>query len=238
MTTKVGAWSVNTWRTRYALKYKGIPFTTTWLELCDVEREMIAAGAPPSGKWADGRPKYTVPTIYDSLTKEYITDCHEIARYLDKTYPDKPLLFPHNTSGLQHVFTDTMFQKVAFAFFPAILEHGFKIFNERTQVYFRETREKIFGKKLEEIWGDEVAVKKAKADGKEGLKWVEAMVKENGDTALFLLGDSPVDADFAIASVFQWIKKGYPAMWEELKGLNGGRWARFMEAMHQYEDEN
>ena len=131
-----------------------------------------------------------------------------------------------------------MFQKVAFAFFPAILEHGFKIFNERTQVYFRETREKIFGKKLEDIWGDEAAVKKAKVDGKEGLTWVETMVKENGDNALFLLGDSPVDADLAIASMFQWIRKGYPAMWDELKGLNGGRWARFMEAMHEYEDEN
>ena len=162
-----------------------------------------------------------------------------IARYLDKTYPDTPRLIPPEADALTAAFEDAFWR--AFpreSLGPIVYPAAFKCLREKSRPFFRETREKIFGKKLEEIWGDEAAVKKAKADGKEGLTWVEAMVKENGDTALFLLGDSPVDADFAIASVFQWIKKGYPAMWGELKGLNGGRWARFMEAMHQYEDEN
>ncbi|KAL1729317.1 hypothetical protein EV714DRAFT_284987 [Schizophyllum commune] len=217
MATKVGPYSLNTWRTRYALNFKGLPFTTVWLELCDVERELSAAGAPPSGTWPDGRPQYT------------------IARYLDETYPDHRTLFPHGTVGLQHAFVGEFINKVVFPSFPIALEGCYAVMPERTQVYFRETREKMFGKTLEEIWGDKAAVEKGWMDVKKGLDWLEGILQENGDDNLFLLGDTPVEADLAIASMFQWIIKASTQVWNDLKVLNGGRWGRLVDALRLYE---
>ncbi|KAL1663215.1 hypothetical protein GGF50DRAFT_128134 [Schizophyllum commune] len=201
----------------YALNIKGLPFTTIWLELCDVERELSAAGAPPSGTWPDGRPQYT------------------IARYLEETYPDRRTLFPHGTVGLQHAFVGEFINKVVFPSFPIALEGCYAVMPERTQVYFRETREKMFGKTLEEIWGDKAAVEKGWMDVKKGLDWLEGIIKENGDDKLFLLGDTPVEADFAIASMFQWIMKASVPVWNDLKVLNGGRWGLLVDALRQYE---
>ncbi|KAI5884889.1 uncharacterized protein SCHCODRAFT_01164723 [Schizophyllum commune H4-8] len=217
MATKVGPYSLNTWRTRYALNFKGLPFTTVWLELCDVERELSAAGAPPSGTWPDGRPQYT------------------IARYLDETYPDSRTLFPHGTVSLQHAFVGEFISKVVFPSFPIALEGCYAVMPERTRVYFRETREKMFGKTLEEIWGDKAAVEKGWADVKKGLDWLEGVIKENGDDKLFLLSDTPVEADMAIASMFQWIIKASMPVWNDLKVLNGGRWGRLVDALRRYE---
>ena len=253
MATKVGPYSLNTWRTRYALlsrllapyadvapiryalNLKGLPFTTVWLELCDVERELSAAGAPPSGTWPDGRPQYTVPTIFDSFTNRYISDAHQIARYLDETYPDRPTLFPHGTVGLQHAFVGEFINKVVFPSFPIALKGCYAVMPERTQVYFRETREKMFGKTLEEIWGDNAAVEKGWVDVKKGLDWLEGILQEGGDDKLFLLGDTPVEADLAIASMFQWIIKASTPVWNDLKVLNGGRWGRLVDALRLYE---
>ncbi|KAI4527143.1 hypothetical protein K525DRAFT_187462 [Schizophyllum commune Loenen D] len=235
MATKVGPYSLNTWRTRYVLNLKGLPFTTVWLELCDVERELSAAGAPPSGTWPDGRPQYTVPTILDSLTNRYISDAHQIARYLDETYPDRRTLFPHGTVGLQNAFVGEFINKVVFPSFPIALEGCYAVMPERTQVYFRETREKMFGKTLEEIWGDTAAVEKGWVDVKKGLDWLEGILQENGDDKLFLLGDTPVEADLAIASMFQWIIKASTPVWKDLKVLNGGRWGRLVDALRPYE---
>ncbi|KAL1751595.1 hypothetical protein FB107DRAFT_278506 [Schizophyllum commune] len=237
MATKVGPYSLNTWRTRYALNFKDLPFTTVWLELCDVERELRAVGAPPSGTWPDGRPQYTVPTIFDSLTNRYISDAHQIARYLDETYPDKPTLFPHGTVGLQHAFVEEFFRKVVFPVFSIVAEGCYGVMSERTAMYFRETREKMFGKTLEELWGDTAAIAKGWVEMKEGLDWVERLVQENGDDKLYLLGDSPVEADLAIASAFQWIIKANAACWDEVKTLNGGRWARLVDGLHHYEGD-
>ncbi|KAL1743843.1 hypothetical protein HDZ31DRAFT_40025 [Schizophyllum fasciatum] len=240
MATKLGtAYSVNTWRTRYALKYKGLAFATVWLELPDVERELRAAGAPPSGTWPDGRPKYTVPTIFDPATARHVTDAHAIARYLDATYGgDRPALFPRGTAGVQRVFVDALYERVATPAFPTVFEAFFKeLFSEPTQVYFRATREKFFGRALEEMWEDKAAIEKAWEGLKAGLDWVEATIRENGEEAVYLLGNAPVNADFAIASLFQWYRRASPARWEEVKALNGGRWVRFMESMRQYEEE-
>ncbi|KAI5890799.1 uncharacterized protein SCHCODRAFT_02669915 [Schizophyllum commune H4-8] len=234
MATKVGAYSPNTWRTRYALNYKGLPFTTVWLELCDVERELRAAGAPPAGTWPDGQPQYTVPAIFDSLTNRYVSDAHQIARYLDETYADRPMLFPHGTAGLQHAFVGQFISRVVFASIPIALKGCYAVMSERTQTYFRETREEIFGKKLEEIWA-EAAVEKGWVDVKEGLDWLETIVKENGNDKLFLLGDTPTEADLAIAAMFQWINKASTPVWNQLKVLNGGRWARLVDALSRYE---
>ncbi|KAJ8699426.1 hypothetical protein PTI98_002541 [Pleurotus ostreatus] len=54
------AWSHNTWRVRYALNIKGIPYQTVWVEYPDIEAVCKKIGASPTGEEA---PHYTLPVI-------------------------------------------------------------------------------------------------------------------------------------------------------------------------------
>ncbi|THU78683.1 hypothetical protein K435DRAFT_786154 [Dendrothele bispora CBS 962.96] len=38
--SKIGAWSPNTWKTRYSLNYKGIPYKTVWVESPDIAKTL------------------------------------------------------------------------------------------------------------------------------------------------------------------------------------------------------
>ncbi|KAI0682851.1 hypothetical protein BC835DRAFT_807562, partial [Cytidiella melzeri] len=66
------AWSPNTWRTRYALNYKGIPYRTEWVEYPDIEPLCKKIGGSATAKKEDGRDHYTLPMIYDPSTGEVV----------------------------------------------------------------------------------------------------------------------------------------------------------------------
>ncbi|KAJ7483558.1 hypothetical protein FB451DRAFT_1234964 [Mycena latifolia] len=61
-------WSPNTWKTRYALNFKGIPYKTSWVEYPDIEPLSREVGAAPTRNKPDGRPHYTLPMIHDPST--------------------------------------------------------------------------------------------------------------------------------------------------------------------------
>ncbi|TRM68739.1 hypothetical protein BD626DRAFT_425811 [Schizophyllum amplum] len=234
--SRFGPFSGNSWRTRYALSYKKLPFSTVWVELGDIAEVLSVAGAPTTGTWADGRPKYTVPTIHDPKTSRHVAGGYEIACYLDETYPASPALLPYGTAGLQHLFVDALMDRIVSPGFPAMLEGAFGLFNPSSAAYFRETREKMWGKTLEDMFSDTVAVKKAWTGLKEGLDWLENTIKESGEGSMFLLGSTVTYGDLVIGSTFKWLSIANPERWEEVKKLNGGRWGRFMEFLRQYED--
>ncbi|KAG2152784.1 hypothetical protein DEU56DRAFT_868809 [Suillus clintonianus] len=88
-------WSTNPAKPRFVLSYKDIPFVTLWVEYSDIPIAMKAIGAKPN-KRRNGSDIYTVPVLSDPNTGALITDSLEIASYLEKTYPEKPI-FPSNS---------------------------------------------------------------------------------------------------------------------------------------------
>lgn len=58
-------------------------------------------GAKPTEYKEGNRPWYTLPIIYDPLTKTVVTDSFDIAIYLDRQYPSTPVVFPPGTIALQ-----------------------------------------------------------------------------------------------------------------------------------------
>ncbi|KAG2753174.1 hypothetical protein P692DRAFT_20723077 [Suillus brevipes Sb2] len=94
--------SPNPAKSRFVLRYKDIPFVTIWVEYSDISIAMKAIGAK-SKKRRDGSDVCTVPVLSDPNTGALIMDSLEIASYLEKTYPEKPI-FPNNSESLIYAF--------------------------------------------------------------------------------------------------------------------------------------
>ncbi|GLI74767.1 hypothetical protein PoHVEF18_003015 [Penicillium ochrochloron] len=91
--------AVNPWKTRLALNFKGVPYTTSWVPLPDISKVRSKLKVPPCRKFADGSDFYTLPIIEDPTTGSLVGDSFDIAVYLQKTYPNSGAgdLFPPQT---------------------------------------------------------------------------------------------------------------------------------------------
>jgi glutathione S-transferase len=108
------------------------------VEFLDIAATMEIIGASPT---AGGM--YTVPVIKDPNTGAVVSDSHTITKYLDETYPDKPLI-PRRAHVLlqtfESLFMDTVLKPSSRLFMARTLE----IQNDSSRVFFVETRLKMF----------------------------------------------------------------------------------------------
>ncbi|CEF78782.1 unnamed protein product [Fusarium graminearum] len=84
----------NPWKSRLALNFKGVPYTTTWVAMTDIAKTRISLNVPAGRKFADGKDFYTLPIMQDPTTGALLGDSFDIALYLNKTYPGGGDLFP------------------------------------------------------------------------------------------------------------------------------------------------
>ncbi|THH18209.1 hypothetical protein EW146_g2740 [Bondarzewia mesenterica] len=219
---KTQAWSPNTWKARFALNMKGLPYKTI--------------GAEHTGV-LDGKPHYTLPVIHDTTTGAVISESYKIAQYLDKTYPSAPRIIPAGTDALQRMFTEVLSSKVGKLVFLICGYPSMVQLPPRSLEYFSRTREAIFGKPVKELLADSERGKVWKtvidSFGEVG-KWMDA----NGKGKVFVMGDVPSFADGAIASQIVWMKTvlGMESVeWKDLMMADEGRWAKFAEEMNKWE---
>ncbi|PPQ82311.1 hypothetical protein CVT25_008451 [Psilocybe cyanescens] len=99
-------WNPNASKARLCLNFKGIPFTTEWIEHPNIGHCSQKIGPSPTAKKPDGSPLYTVPFNHDTSMGAAIADSILIAEYLEKPYPGIPKIFPNSTAGLQSTFND------------------------------------------------------------------------------------------------------------------------------------
>ncbi|KAG5642389.1 hypothetical protein DXG03_002847 [Asterophora parasitica] len=229
------AWSPNTWKGRYALNFKGLPYKTVWVEYPDIEEVSKKIGAPPTGTKPDGSPFYTLPAIFDPSTNTAVSESIRIAEYLDKTYPDAPKLLPGGTHALQHAainaYLPTGGPALQFAM-PAT----HRILNAGSEHYFRINREPLFGKTLEDLTptGPERDVEWAKV--KAGFNVVDEWLQA-GEGPYFL-GKTPSFIDFVVGARLFWFRAIFgedSAEYKDILSWNEGRWAVYTEGLKQYE---
>ncbi|THU90805.1 hypothetical protein K435DRAFT_249049 [Dendrothele bispora CBS 962.96] len=240
----VNAWNPNTWKTRYSLNYKGIPYKTIWVEYPDVASTLKAAGiAPhPTTRKPDGSPMYTLPVIVDPNTGTSVSDSLLIADYLDKTYPDKPILIPAGTRALHEAFLDALTPN----FYPTMRFSMLKIceiLNPRSEAYIREARKNDVLKMLnaasiEDVYpkGDEAEVEWKKFE--EGMKNVAKWMDSNDR---FVMGDTISFADFVLGGFLQANKKMWGEQskeWKDIASWDGGRWGRLLEDLQKYDRDD
>jgi len=230
------AFSPNTFRIRYTLNFKGIPYKTEWVELPDIQPLCKKLGIPPTSKKADGSDHYTLPAIHDPSTGVSIADSILIAEYLEKTYPDTPKVFPNNTLALQATFVDALGGNLS-AMFKFAVPVICSSLNPRSEEYFRRTREKAFGKAIEEVAPKGEAADAEWAKLKDGLTKVDAWYAKNGGKGPFLLGETASWGDIVFASFLMTARTLWgedSQQWKDISSWNNGRWAGIIDALQKY----
>jgi len=160
------AWSLNPWKStrhthafptgqaadtslpaRMILNYKGIPYTTQWVEYPDLAPTLASLGLPPNprdgpGYFAD----YSSPAIRYADGR-HAMDSWPIAHELEKQYPAPSL---HLDDGIVAQVRD-----LTAVFAAPLRAHMIPrvplLLPARSAAYFHETREAAFGKALEDV---------------------------------------------------------------------------------------
>ena len=173
------------WRVRMALAHKGLDVETIPWRF--TEKDAIAF----SGQGL-------VPVLRDGDT--VVHDSWAIAEYLDKTYPDRPALIEGEQGRALASLTRHYAQNVlATPILKGVVGDLFKAIAPGDQPYFRESREKRLGMKLEQF---QIAPEAAAAQLGVALSPVRALLKEQP----FVNGRRPAFADYCLFGVFMWAR--------------------------------
>ena len=235
---------------RVVLNYKGLPYRTEWVEYPDIEPTLRSIGGEPTAKVPldDGsggeKDHYTLPAIHDSSTGAVITDSWAIAEYLDTNYPSTPRIFPF--SGCQTsiwVFRSTFAGRMFGDVYEIIVPRVVGILREGSVGYFIKTREKQFGRKLEEM--EQEQKKEGSKDGRwvkfrEGLEMLAggyerygASGKEKGEGTVWYFGEMGFSyADAIVVGCLVWIREVFgkeSEEWRAIEEVKGGFWKRFVQ---------
>ena len=177
------------WRVKMALMHKGLAFETIPWRF--TEKDVIAYTGST-----------TVPVIVDG--KRAVYDSWEIAVYLDEAYPSRPGLFEGSESrALCHFLGQWAIRSLHAPLLRVILLDLFGHVHEKDRAYFRETREKRLGGRLEEVGADRT---KALADFRGALEPMRPALVLNQ----FVSGRGPGFADYILFGTFQWARSVSP----------------------------
>ncbi len=173
------------WRARMALLHKGIDAQITPWRFTD--KEALAFSGQDR-----------VPVLVDG--DAVVSDSWEIARYLERTYPQAPSLFGGEQGEAMARFTAHWCDGVMLPGMITLLVHDIWLcLDPASQGYFRESREKRFGRPLEEI----AAGREDRVEGfRNALRPMRMVLKEYP----FLAGEAPGYADYAAFGGFMWAR--------------------------------
>lgn len=178
-------YSLFSWRTRLALRHKGLDFESH--AVCMSDKAAIA--------FSGGK---TVPVIRDGDV--VVRDSWSIAEHLEDRYPDKPSLFGGALGrGLARTFNAWVDRAVVPAMMPVIVADIFERIDPADEKYFREMFEGFLKCTLEEARGRSgEALKRLQRT----LEPMQAALKRQP----YLSGASPAYADYILFSVLQWAR--------------------------------
>ncbi|KAK2031945.1 hypothetical protein LX32DRAFT_556201 [Colletotrichum zoysiae] len=172
-------WSLNTWKIRLALNYKGIDYETEWVEYPDIEPRLKPTGL-------EGDPNqialFTFPTV-QFPDQTYVMNSAKIIKRIEADYPEPSLHLDSEVLQQMYDLLSETFENLGPVLYVIAPRD---ILNKRSAEYFSRTRAKVYGMpldKLEQTKGGELAW----ANAKESLeKTADLLNKTEGP---FFLGD-------------------------------------------------
>ena len=172
------------WRAKLALKHKGLDVETIPLRFTEKER---------IGESGQDR----VPVLVDDGT--WISDSWAIARYLDDTYPEAPLLFPdagtRAAAQFMNAWADATLNR---AILPLAVLRVHAVLHEKDKAYFRESREERFGCTLEAYSAD-------RETAQAGLNDALAPLEHHLGASDYVSGKAAAYPDYIVQGSLQWL---------------------------------
>jgi glutathione S-transferase len=204
--------SPHCWKTTMSLAHKGL----------DYRRVPTPFTSVPA---VEGGVSKTVPVIRDGDT--VVADSFAIALYLDKAYPERPTLLGGPGGEAMARFIERWSQLTIHPYLgAAALTDIHARLAPPDQAYFRDSREKRYGKPLEEV----SAAREAElAAFRSSLEPLRSMLTYQP----FIGGSAPLYPDYIVFGAFQWVRVMSPfqtlakddpvsAWFERLLDLHGG----------------
>ncbi|KUL82074.1 hypothetical protein ZTR_09115 [Talaromyces verruculosus] len=246
----------NPWKSRLALNFKGVAYSTVWVPLPDITKVRRALDLPPCHKNADGTGYYTLPILIDPNTNSKIGDSFDIAVYLQKTYPDLGAgdLFP--PQKLDFVFDRWSTFLGSFSKRKDIEYGDYSDFDVQVEAaftaYFALTMENLplhpataEATKAEYVsragltsWD---GFKMRQEERKKMSKSLHGMLGELGKlfsrntSGPFLLGKQVTYADFIVGGWLRLLSASLPENeWEEVKACHGGIFGQLHDGLEKY----
>ena len=178
-------YSLFSWRTRMALRHKGLDFESLPVRLSDKAVIEFSGGK-------------TVPVLRDKDT--VVRDSWKIAEYLENRYKDAPPLFGGEIGrGVTQAFNTWVDRTVVRAMLPVIAADIHERVDPADEDYFKQSMEKVLKMTLEES--------RAKRD--EAVLHLGKVIEPLQETfkrQAFMAGAKPAYADYILFSVFQWAR--------------------------------
>jgi glutathione S-transferase len=173
------------WRVRVALRHKRLAFEGRPWRF--TEKEAIASSGGG-----------TVPVIVDG--GRWVRESFAIAEYLEDAYPDRPSLFGSEQGrALGRFMLAWVDRTLAFPVARLILTDIFAHLAERDRAYFRQSREKRFGCRLEEACPDPDAELAS-------IRLLLEPARRLAAAQDFMGGAAPGFADYALYGSFMWAR--------------------------------
>jgi glutathione S-transferase len=231
------SWSPNTLKTRLCLNYRGLNYTTEWLEYPDIATVSKEKGMLPT-LTLQGQPLYTLPAILDPRddgSPKALAESFEIAKYLDAAYPDEAKrLVPPGADAEQFQ------QDVALAvrswtiapLAPVLFPRAGHLLNPVSKEYYDRVKAiQYFNKNnLSEVKVTKEEEEKMWAASRDGWSRLdEEYYAKTDDKGPWLLGDKPSFGDFVVLAALIFFRQTVGEdgeEWKMMRGFNGGRWAR------------
>lgn len=171
------------WRTRLALAHKGLEVETIPWRF--TEKEAIAAHGSK-----------TVPVILDG--GKAVADSWAIAEHLEDTYPDRPALFPNGRGEAR--FVKAWSEAVLSGGIITLVVHDiYEHIDPKDRDYFRTSREKRFGKPLEEVQA-------GREDRVKGFRQSLTPLRLTLQAQPWVAGEQPGFADHMCVAPFLWAR--------------------------------
>jgi glutathione S-transferase len=177
--------SPHCWKAKMALAHKGLAFDTRGTPFTRI------------GEIGDGFSR-TVPVIDDG--GKLVRDSFDIALYLEETYPERPSLFRGKGGESLSRFVESWSQGEVHPRLTRMIVadiHG--ILGPADQSYFRESREKALGRRLEEVQA-------GRDERLDDFRKALAPLRRMLGFQPFLGGETPLFADYIVFGALQWAR--------------------------------
>ncbi|TFK28911.1 hypothetical protein FA15DRAFT_664544 [Coprinopsis marcescibilis] len=240
--------SANTWKTRLSLNYKGLPYKTETIEYADIADFYKKNGIPPAVVYPNGFALHTLPVIKDDSSGQdvFVVDSLEIAKYLDKTYPDTPRLIPEGAEAQVKAFQD----QLSAAIVP-VIPLVFKLSAPQTTEYSREYFNKTRARDLSALFPDkpvssleELEITPEEIQAKFGYlqQTFDALSNQYGgkETFHWAFGAQITFADFILAGMLlntQSLFGKDSLQWQGMSTWNDGKWKTFLQNLGPYQSQ-